>query len=77
MGCNHLPAINVSNDFTCVLLSMLKLQIFIDPCDEVVLEHAFNELMKKIQGNEFVDVCVGEIQSERLQDSSKLEWTQK
>ena len=66
MGHNHLPAINISNDFASALFSMGKLQILIDPDDKIVLECALNQLVKKIWGDEFVDVCTREIQSERL-----------
>jgi len=46
MDHNHLPPINVSNDFTGMLLAVLKLQIFIDPSDKVVLECSLDKLMK-------------------------------
>jgi len=46
MDHNHLPSINVSNDFTGTLLAMLKLQIFVDPGDKMVFECSLNKLMK-------------------------------
>jgi len=69
--------VNVSNYFTGTLFAVLKLQILVDPSDEVVFECSLNQLVKKIWGDKFVDVCAGEIQSERLLESSKLGWKEK
>ena len=74
---NHLPVINVGNDFPGMLLSMLEFQIFVNPGDEVVFEHAFNQLMKKIRGDKFMDVSTGEVQGERLLEPSELHWKEK
>ena len=74
---NHLPLINICNDLTGMLLSMLKLQILIDPGDQVVLERSLNQLMEKIWGDKFMDVSAGKVHSKRLSEYSKLGWTEK
>jgi len=77
MNHNHLPPVNISDDFTRALLSVLKFQILIDPCDNVVLECSLNQLMKKIRCNKFVDVSTRKVRSERLSDHSKPGRTEK
>ena len=58
---NHLPAINISNDFTSMLLAMFKLQVLVDPGDKMVLERALDQLMQKVWGNQFVNISTGKI----------------
>ena len=56
---------------------MHKLQVFVYPGDNMVFERSLYQLMEKIWRNEFVDVCTGEVRSERLVDYGKLGWKEK
>jgi hypothetical protein len=40
------PAINICHDFLSFALAMLGLEIFADPCHEVVLESPFDYLVQ-------------------------------
>jgi len=46
---------------------MLKSKIFANPSDEVIFECAFDELMKQIRGEDFVDISTGKVKCERLE----------
>jgi len=41
--------INVLNDLKCACFTIGVVQIFIDPCHEVVFEDAFNVLVQEIR----------------------------
>lgn len=45
---------------------MLFLEIFNDPLNKMVFEHALDELVKQVRSDEFVDVRVGKVFGERL-----------
>jgi hypothetical protein len=47
---------------------MYTFEILHHPLDEVVFEHPLDDLMKEIWGDQFMDVCAGEMFSERLED---------
>jgi hypothetical protein len=64
---NGTPSVNVIPDLVRALLAMCQEGIFPDPGDKVVLKRPFDDLMKKIGGKEFVDVCAGEVVGERLE----------
>jgi len=74
---DHLPAVNVCNNSTGMLFSVLELQVIIDPDDDMVFERTLNQLMKQVWCNKFMDVCAGEVRSKRLVDSGELGWKEK
>ena len=64
------PPVNfIQNRFTS-RLSMLFFKIVHDPLNKVVFEHAFDELVKQIWGDEFIDVRMGKMFGERLEGES-------
>lgn len=46
---------------------MLKLQIFTYPRHKMIFEGSFDDLVKEIRGEDFVNVGSGEVKSERLE----------
>ena len=40
---------------------MFELQKLVDPGDEMVLERALDQLMQKVQGDKFMNVCVWKV----------------
>jgi hypothetical protein len=53
---DYSPAINVSKDPLRFGLLVVGSDVRLDPVDNVILESALNHLVKKVHGNEFVDV---------------------
>ena len=47
---------------------MDMLEILLYPCDKMILECSFDELMEKIRGEHFVDVSPREMKGEWLND---------
>ena len=47
---------------------MCDVKVVLNPGDEVVFESSLNELMKKVWGNQFMDVCSWEVIREWLKD---------
>jgi len=45
---------------------MLTLKVLTHPLNKMVFEHAFDKLVKEVQGYQPVDICTGEILSEWL-----------
>jgi len=46
---------------------MLNLQIFAYPCHKMIFEGSFDDLVKEIGGEDFMDVGSWEVKSERLE----------
>lgn len=64
-GCCCNPSINIIHYFVCACLAMLKLQIFTYPRHKMIFEGSFDDLVKEIGGEDFVNVGSGEVKSER------------
>ena len=47
---------------------MNQIEVLFDPCHQVVLEGALDDLVKDIRGNDVVDICPREFRSEWLED---------
>lgn len=45
---------------------MSLLEITHNPLDKMVFEHTLNQLVKEVWGDEFIDVCMGEMFGEWL-----------
>lgn len=45
---------------------MRDLQVFFNPCDEVILERSLDGLMKEVGGEKFIYICSGEVCRKRL-----------
>jgi len=55
------PQVNVIQDYLAWRSRVLLKYVLCHPVDEVVLKRPFDELVKEIGGEKFVDVCTGEI----------------
>lgn len=58
--------INVLNDLECTCFTIGIVQIFIDPCHEVVFEDAFNELVQEIGWQRFMNIYMQKPMGKRL-----------
>jgi hypothetical protein len=56
MGQQQLPAVDVLHDCECVRFSMLENKVLIHPCDNMILERAFDNLMKKVRQQKLVNI---------------------
>lgn len=63
---NDLPTINLIQDGPTLHFSMSLLEITHNPLDKMVFEHTLNQLVKEVWGDEFIDVCMGEMFGEWL-----------
>jgi len=50
------PTVNIFRDFFCPTLAILKKEIFINPGNNMVLERAFDNLVKKVGREQFMNV---------------------
>ena len=57
MGTN-LPVINNVLDSLCITRSVLVLNVINHPLDEVVLKCPLDQLVEKIWGQQFIDLCL-------------------
>jgi hypothetical protein len=48
--------INIFNNLLCTSSSMLNLQVFIYPFDEVILENSLDELVKNVGCKKFMNI---------------------
>jgi len=55
------PQVNVIQDYLAWRSRVLLKYVLCHPVDKVVLKRPFDELVKEIGGEKFVDVCAGEI----------------
>ena len=46
---------------------METFKVFTDPCNEVILECAFDDLVKEVTRDELVDICMRELMCEWLE----------
>jgi hypothetical protein len=53
---HYSPAINVSKNSVRFGLLVVGSDVRLDPVDDVILKSTLNHLVKKVHGNEFVDV---------------------
>jgi len=51
--------------------TMFNLEVFTDPCHEMVLEHAFDNLMEEVGRQHLVNICMWKIICKRLSKSSE------
>ena len=60
------PAVNIIKNPICFCTTMNWHQVFLDPGDQVILEGAFDELMKNVRGNKTMDVGMRKVNGKRL-----------
>ena len=48
--------VNIFNNLFCTSSSMLNLQVFVDPFNEVVFEDPLNELVENIRCEKFMNI---------------------
>jgi hypothetical protein len=63
--CNSPPINFIQNSFA-LCLPMHIFKILYHPLNEVVLEYPLYDLVKEVRGDQFIDVRIGEVFSERL-----------
>lgn len=61
-----IPSIDIIRDFLCLIWRVISIEVLVNPCNEVVLECAFNDLMKDIWRDEFIYVGSRKIFSKGL-----------
>jgi hypothetical protein len=62
------PTVYLIQNILSLCLSILQFKVVNHPLNKVIFEHAFDELMKKVWGDEFVDVGIGKMFSEWLRE---------
>ena len=69
-GSDYTPPVNIVQDaFGFGLGFRGHVNVFLDPCHEMILERPLDKLVKQIRGEEFVDVGTWEALCKRLHDS--------
>lgn len=63
------PVINAFDNFICLHLPKVELQVFINPFNKVILEYTFDKLMKDIRCKKLVYVSTWEAVHEQLRKS--------
>ena len=61
-----IPSVNLVKQFTGLSLAMHECKILSDPCNEVIFECAFDELMENIPTDHLINICAREIIGEWL-----------
>jgi hypothetical protein len=64
------PPINVIKYRLSNTIAVLHIEKLLNPVHKMVLESAFDQLMQNIEGEQYVNVCAGEIVCERLCSST-------
>ena len=63
--------INICNNIKGSSVTMLALEVLMNPHHDVILESTFYHLVEKIRGNQLMDVCTGKSICKRLQNKSE------
>jgi hypothetical protein len=64
--------INVRENYLGSCFSVDALKILTHPLNEMILEGPFDDLMEKIRGEDFMDVCARKVCCERLQEDINI-----
>ena len=66
--------INFIQDHFTLCFSMFFSKILCHPFNEVVFEHSLDDLVQEVQGDQFVDICMGEVFSKWLRNNKMKKW---
>ena len=66
MNTANIPAVDLVKDRICLGLAMFALEIFAYPLNKVIFEYSLDELVEKVRGNQFINICTGKVFSKGL-----------
>lgn len=71
----NIPLINIVKNFPRLLITMFVDKVLLNPCDDVILERPFDQLVEDIGGNEFINIGTRKVLRKWLDMIPMSKWT--